>query len=135
MHFHAPVFRHRTESTARHPVGGLRRMVVPVLGGLMVLISTASAAAAVPRGQAVYEQACIACHGAGGEGALPGVPDLTGPTGPLSKPDGVLMDHMINGFQGPGSPMAMPPKGGNPSLTREDIEQVLRYMRETFGGT
>lgn len=98
----------------------------------MALAFSASAAAFAESGQAVYQSTCVACHGAEGEGALPGVPDLTGP---LSKPDDVLMDHIINGFQTPGSPMAMPPKGGNPALTREDIEQVPRYMRETFGGT
>lgn len=112
----------------------MRSIVSRNVGWPVALMLTVSSALAAVPGKAVYEGTCIACHGAGGEGALPGVPDFTDPNGVLRKSDGELIDHMINGFQSPGSPMAMPPKGGNPSLTLEDIEQVLRYLRETFGG-
>lgn len=84
-------------------------------------------------GQEIYARACIACHGAEGEGALPGVPPLTGAEGPLHRQDAVLMDRMMNGFQSAGSPMAMPPKGGDPSLTETDLRAVLNYMRAQFG--
>lgn len=84
-------------------------------------------------GEAVYEQTCIACHGANGKGTVPGAPDLTDPTCRLSQPDGVLMRNITDGFQSKGSPMAMPPKGGNSSLTEEDIRAVLAYIRENFG--
>lgn len=86
----------------------------------------------VIRGKAVYEGSCIACHGADGTGSLPGVPDLTAPGGALAKSDAVLMDHVIDGFQGPGTPMAMPPKGGDPALTEQDVRDVLAYMRQGF---
>lgn len=99
----------------------------------LALMPIAATAVAAAPGQAVYEGTCIACHGADGKGVLPGVPDLTDPKGPLSKSDDVLIKHIIDGFQSASSPMAMPPKGGNPALTREDIEAVLRYMREVFG--
>jgi hypothetical protein len=36
------------------------------------------------------------------------------------------------GFQSPGSQMAMPAKGGNPDLTRGDLVNVLSYIREHF---
>jgi len=39
---------------------------------------------------------------------------------------------MIEGVQNRGSPLGMPPKGGDPSLTEDDIAAVLQYMRETF---
>jgi len=52
--------------------------------------------------------------------------------GPLSKNDAELLSNMINGFQSPGSPMAMPPRGGNVSLTDADLKAVLGYMRTTF---
>ena len=80
-----------------------------------------------------YDKTCIACHGGDGKGAFPGVPDFTSSDGALSKLDEVLVDHIINGFQSPGSPMAMPPKGGNPNLSTTDISVVLKYIRETFG--
>lgn len=104
-----------------------------VILSVAVMIGLTAGAHAAPDGKAIYEQTCIACHGANGKGALPGVPDLTGKSGRLSKPDGVLIKNMMDGFQTPGSPMAMPPKGGNPALTREDIESVLGYMRKRFG--
>ncbi|VAW90986.1 Cytochrome c, class I [hydrothermal vent metagenome] len=84
-------------------------------------------------GKAIYAQTCIACHGADGTGGLPGVPNFTDKNGPLSKADDVLLQHISNGFQSPGSAMAMPPKGGNPELNSADIKKSLSYIRETFG--
>jgi cytochrome c5 len=45
-----------------------------------------------------------------------------------------LIERITNGFQTSGSPMAMPPKGGNASLTAQDISDVLAYIRQRFGG-
>ncbi|MHB1213970.1 MAG: c-type cytochrome [Thiobacillus sp.] len=84
------------------------------------------------RGQAVYNGTCIACHGGDGTGSLPGVPDLTGKAGLLSQDDAVLLGRMADGFQSPGSSMAMPPKGGNPALTDADLSAVLTFMRHAF---
>ncbi len=84
-------------------------------------------------GKEVYGQTCIACHGATGKGVLPGVPNLTHANGRLSKPDQELLNNIRNGFQSPGSPMAMPPKGGNASLTDEDLRNVIEYMHQEFG--
>ncbi|GEM_PF-4181835 len=39
---------------------------------------------------------------------ISGVPDLTSAKGPLAKTDAVLLDHIINGYESPGSDMAMP---------------------------
>jgi len=84
-------------------------------------------------GRETYSQTCISCHGGDGTGAFPGVPDFTASDGPLRKADAELKQNIINGFQSPGSAMAMPPKGGNPNLSDSDIDNVLRYIRETFG--
>lgn len=83
-------------------------------------------------GQAIYYQTCIACHGGDGKGTLPGAPDFTSPQGPLSKNDDVLIKSITEGFQSPGSPMAMPAKGGNTDLTHADMEAVLKYLHQTF---
>lgn len=83
-------------------------------------------------GKKIYQRTCIACHGTDGTGALPGVPDLTKKAGRLSQPDATLIKNMTQGFQSPGSPMAMPPKGGNPNLTNADIKAVLGYLRKTY---
>ena len=84
-------------------------------------------------GRQIYEQTCAACHGADGRGSFAGVPDFTRKDGRLAKPDDVLLGHIANGFQSPDSPMAMPPRGGNASLTDGDLSNVLQYMREAFG--
>jgi len=100
---------------------------------VIVMLFATTPTMAASRGESVYQGTCIACHGANGEGTMPGIPDLSSPKGPLSKPDAELVKNITYGFQSPGSYMSMPPKGGNPRLNREDIEAVIRYMREAFG--
>ncbi len=87
----------------------------------------------VTAGRTIYSQTCIACHGANGKGAIPGVADLTNVEGALSKPDEELMNSITDGFQSPGSALAMPPNGGNPTLAEEDVKAVLAYLRAEFG--
>ena len=83
-------------------------------------------------GEEIYNQTCIACHGANGKGMVPGAPDFTKPDGPLAQSDEVLFKHITDGFMSIGSPMAIHPKGGNSSLTESDIRAVLQHMRKTF---
>lgn len=94
---------------------------------------TTASSGSVFSGSDIYNQTCIACHGANGKGTVPGAPDFTKPAGSLSQSDEVLMQRINEGFQSPGSPMAMPPKGGNTNLTTTDIQAVLGYIRENFG--
>ncbi|MBU1263940.1 MAG: cytochrome c [Gammaproteobacteria bacterium] len=93
-----------------------------------------SATASELRGEVVYNKTCIACHGSDGSGSLPGVPGLAGKTGPLSQEDAVVLKRMAEGFQSPGSPMEMPPRGGDPALSDADLKAVLEYMRKAFLG-
>jgi len=79
-----------------------------------------------------YDKTCVACHGSDGKGAFPGTPNFTLSDGALSKSDNVLIDHITNGFQSENSPMAMPPKGGNPNLDEKSIRDVLSYIKATF---
>jgi len=81
-------------------------------------------------GEQVYKQTCVACHGTDGSGAIPGVPDFGER---LSKSDDALLKHIIEGFQSPGSPMAMPARGGNPNLSDQDIREALSYIKNNFG--
>ena len=95
--------------------------------------ATASPVLAGDAGQAIYETHCSACHGDNGKGAIPGTPDFTQKGGVLSLSDAVLIGRITNGYQGPNSPMAMPAKGGDSSLTGQQIKQVLAYIRSKFG--
>lgn len=84
-------------------------------------------------GRDIYMNSCIACHGPDGQGALPGVPDLAGIEWTAGPDDATRLKRVREGFQNPGSPLAMPPKGGNPALTDADLKAVLDYMRKEFG--
>lgn len=84
-------------------------------------------------GNAIYHETCVACHGEDGRGVVPGAPDFTKKGGPLSKPHSLLTQHIMNGFQEPGAPLAMPPKGGNPELDEQQIKDVHAYLHKAFG--
>ena len=107
----------------------MTRHIALVLGSAI-----AGCALAASPGQAIYETHCSVCHGHDGKGTLPGVPDFTRKNGVLSLPAAVLLQRIEHGYQGRGAPMAMPPRGGDPSLTDEQIERVLAYLRSRFGG-
>lgn len=94
--------------------------------------SAGAAADQVEAGEKLFNTTCVACHGADGKGKLPGVPDFTKSDGRLSKGDDVLVTHIMEGFKSPGSPMAMPAKGGNSSLTKAQAESIIQYMRQAF---
>jgi len=95
-------------------------------------LSNAKEAPSSLSGADVYASTCIACHGADGKGTVPGAPDFTDKNGRLSKTDEHLLKSLSNGMQSPGSPMAMPAKGGNSSLNNADLKNVLEYLRKTF---
>jgi len=117
----------------------MRYLFIPVfaLASMLALAEdtpvSADAGADAAAGKEVYSQTCVACHGANGKGAIPGVADFTDENGSLSKSDAELIKNITDGFQSPGSFMAMPPKGGNPGLAEADIKAVLAYLRKTFG--
>ena len=83
-------------------------------------------------GQEKYEETCIACHGENGKPTIPGLPDFTSRTGPLKKGNSALFKSVMEGVDRPGADMAMPPLGGNPDLTEDDVRDILSYMRKTF---
>lgn len=97
---------------------------------LMTLVMSGKALSM--EGKSVYFQTCVACHGVDGKGVLPGVPDFTIINSRLSKSDDVLLMNMLDGMQSNSSPMAMPAKGGNSNLNKNDLINVLLFMRSTF---
>lgn len=77
-------------------------------------------------GKAIYQQNCVACHGADGKGTSPAFPDFTKKGGVLSKPSNVLLQNVIHGIGG------MPPRGGNSSLSDADLKAALDYIESNF---
>ena len=76
-------------------------------------------------GKQVYDAGCVACHGAGIAGA-PRVGDLDAWADRIGTGLENMVANAINGFQG--SQGMMPAKGGNPSLSDEEIEAAVEYM-------
>ena len=81
--------------------------------------------AEVLSGPQVYNQACLACHGAGVGGA-PIVGDQASWTTRIAQGSETLTDHVINGYTG--SAGYMPPKGGRVDLSDEEIISAMQYM-------
>jgi disulfide bond formation protein DsbB len=92
------------------------------------------AAGDADHGEELFNQVCIACHGEGGVGIEGlGKPFTTSDFIPAQS-DQELLDFIKTG-RPVGHPdnttgVDMPPKGGNPALTDEDILDIIAYIRE-----
>lgn len=84
-------------------------------------------------GKTAYDTTCIACHGADLKGMTGLGKDLTTSEFVKSQTDEQMVAFILVGR--PASDPAntqgvdMPPKGGNPSLTEEDILNIVAYLR------
>lgn len=82
-------------------------------------------------GERLYLRNCAVCHGPEGEGAMPGVPDLTARPGPLDRPDDTLVRRVREGIRGPDGSVLMPAGGGNASLTAAQVRAIVGFMRRS----
>ena len=98
--------------------------------GLLLLVPLSVGA---QNGAELYARTCLVCHGADGTGVMPGVRDLTAVDGPLNKADAALLRSIRDGVPGTDGALSMPPRGGDPQLTEEDIHQLIDYLRQEFG--
>lgn len=79
-------------------------------------------------GQQVVKTVCASCHLPGLAGA-PKIGDLSEWSPRIEKGIDTLTDHAIHGFSGP-SGSIMPARGGEDSLTDEDIKNAVVYLIE-----
>jgi cytochrome c5 len=91
--------------------------------------AVAPAAAAAPAagavdGEAVYKQACAACHAVGAAGA-PKSGDKAAWAPRIKKGEEALVASALKGIG------IMPPKGGNASLTEAQIRAAVAYQIKT----
>ncbi|MEH6824153.1 MAG: c(7)-type cytochrome triheme domain-containing protein [Motiliproteus sp.] len=103
-----------------------RSAMIAILLPLVGVGSNAFAKNDPAAGKAVYDKACFACHKSG----VMGAPKLG------SKKDWVprvkqgqkkLLEHSLNGLNN------MPARGGNPTLTEDDLSNVIAYMVKEAG--
>jgi cytochrome c5 len=84
-------------------------------------LAATPAEAEVVDGETVYNGLCMACHGAGVSGApIPGSDAMA--TRLADRGIDGLVNNAINGLN------AMPPRGGNPALTDEQIRAAVEFM-------
>ena len=76
-------------------------------------------------GEEVFNQACVACHGAGVAGA-PKIGDAAAWGSRLAKGADTLHKHAIEGFQGQAG--FMPAKGGATTLSDKSVINAVDYM-------
>ena len=88
--------------------------------------AAASQATSADKGKQVYTATCFVCHGTGAAGA-PKLDDKAAWQPRAAQGMGMLVQHATQGFK------AMPPKGGNQSLTEDDIKTAIAYMLEQAG--
>ncbi|WFM71337.1 c-type cytochrome [Halomonas sp. CKK8] len=74
-------------------------------------------------GEAIYNSVCMACHETGAAGA-PVRGNAEQWSARLEQGMETLYDHSINGFN------AMPAKGGNPSLSDDEVKAATDYLVE-----
>jgi cytochrome c5 len=86
--------------------------------------ATAEPVATAMSGPQVYNEACIACHGAGIGGA-PVLGDASAWAPRIAKGEGVLGQNALGGFTDIGY---MPPKGGRVDLSDAEIIDAVAYM-------
>ena len=85
------------------------------------------------RGKELFAGTCSACHGPEGQG-VPGLgKDMTASEFIAGKTDAELVDFIKQG-RDPSDPLnttgvAMPPKGGNPALSDQDLIDIVAFIR------
>ena len=79
-------------------------------------------------GKEIYDHLCTSCHTAGIAGA-PKLGDkaMWGPR--IKQGIDVLVKHAIDGYHGPDGNF-MPPKGGNPALTDEQVTAAVHWIAD-----
>ena len=79
-------------------------------------------------GKEIYAHLCTSCHTAGIAGA-PKLGDkaMWGPR--IKQGIDVLVKHAIDGYHGPDGNF-MPPKGGNPALTDEQVTAAVHWIAD-----
>ena len=97
-----------------------------------VVLAEAGAASGNLSGQQVFAQVCKTCHETGLAGA-PKAGDKAAWAPRIAEGENTLVQHAIAGYQGKTG--VMPPKGGNPDLTDDEVHRAVVYLADQAGAT
>jgi cytochrome c5 len=97
-----------------------------------VVLAEAGAASGNLSGQQVFAQVCKTCHETGLAGA-PKAGDRAAWAPRIAEGEKTLVQHAIAGYQGKTG--VMPPKGGNPNLTDDEVHRAVVYLADQAGAT
>lgn len=79
-------------------------------------------------GKEIFDHLCTSCHTSGVAGA-PKVGDKSAWGPRLAAGIDTVIKHAIEGYHGPDGNF-MPPKGGNPALTAEQVTNAVHWMAD-----
>ncbi|UCE89852.1 MAG: cytochrome c5 family protein [Pseudomonadota bacterium] len=96
------------------------------LGQVAVGEAGAAAPQAARSGKEIFDAVCAACHATGALNA-PKLGDQEAWAPRIKQGAKHILEDAINGIR------AMPPRGGDPSLTDDDMKAVVGYMLEKVG--
>ncbi len=125
-----PVFERQVEErirpVARVAVAGAdNSALAPPTAAPAAGAAAGATAAADLSGEQVYNQACVACHGAGVAGA-PKFGDKAAWAPRIAQGVDTLHAHALQGFQGKSG--FMPPKGGRTDLSDQSVMNGVDYL-------
>ncbi|MDX1513166.1 MAG: c-type cytochrome [Gammaproteobacteria bacterium] len=120
--------KERIAPVAQVRIGDPTKVVAAEASESMQVAAAAPAAesGAAKSGEAVYNAGCLACHTTGAAGA-PKLGDKAAWEPRMAQGLEALVTHAINGKG------AMPPKGGNPSWSEQEIRNAVEFMLEKSG--
>lgn len=92
----------------------------------------------IEHGRSLFMKTCAACHGVDAHGLPKMGKDLVASVFTKGQTDDSLVDFIRRG-RDPGDPanttkVAMPPRGGNPALSDDDLYDVVDYLRSLQRG-
>ncbi len=102
--------------------------VVLTLGALLIVAAAPLPVLGASDGKAIVETNCAGCHGTGVLGA-PKLGDKEAWAPRLKQGGEVLLQHALNGLN------AMPPRGGNSTLSDEDMAAAVGHMLSLVGAS
>ncbi|MDB5748660.1 MAG: cytochrome, partial [Massilia sp.] len=123
----SPVAGTPASATPTAPATSATAPSAPAAGAVAPAAVAPAAAPAVANadaGKALYNSACIACHGAGIAGA-PKLADKANWAPRIKQGNALLYEHAIKGYQGKAG--VMPPKGGS-SAPDADVKAAVDFM-------